>query len=60
MMCCMLGIFLEDCVAYRYRPAASSAIQDWLLMEWNSELHVFAGLFDSTQAKPGERALRDA
>ena len=29
-------------------------------MEWNSELHVFAGLFDSTQAEPGERALRDA
>ena len=29
-------------------------------MEWNAELHVFAGLFDSTQAQPGERALRDA
>ena len=29
-------------------------------MEWNGELHVFAGIFDSTRARPGERALRDA
>jgi hypothetical protein len=41
-------------------PAASSAIQDWLLMEWNTELHVFAGLFDSTHAQPGQRALNEA
>ena len=40
-------------------PAASSSIQDWLLLEWNQKLHVFAGVYDGGN-NASERHLADA